>query len=162
MSFAVGMPLLKAMSFAGKIPQLGYKIDALEKLMEHPPLQQSSRNFEGKDHQIRFEKVRFSYTETEVIHDVDLELPEGKMTALVGESGSGKSTLAKLLVHFYDLDGVRITLKPSNMVVKSPKDALKSMPVTSIKRIEVIIVYFSQNTWQAPVLCFRVVLFVFF
>ena len=73
MSFAVGMPLLKAMSFAGKIPQLGYKIDALEKLMEHPPLQQSSRNFEGKDHQIRFEKVRFSYTETEVIHDVDLE-----------------------------------------------------------------------------------------
>ena len=32
------------------------------------------------------------------------------MTALVGESGSGKSTLAKLLVHFYDLDGGRITL----------------------------------------------------
>ena len=110
MSFSVGMPLLKAMSFAGRIPQLGYKIDALEKLMEHPPLQQSSRNFEGKDHQIRFEKVRFSYTETEVIHDVDLELAEGQMTALVGESGSGKSTLAKLLVHFYDLDGGRITL----------------------------------------------------
>ena len=49
MSFSVGMPLLKAMSFAGRIPQLGYKIDALEKLMEHPPLQQSSRDFEGKD-----------------------------------------------------------------------------------------------------------------
>ena len=32
------------------------------------------------------------------------------MTALVGESGSGKSTLAKLLVHFYDLNGGRITL----------------------------------------------------
>lgn len=32
------------------------------------------------------------------------------LTALVGESGSGKSTLAKLLVHYYDMNGGRITL----------------------------------------------------
>lgn len=78
--------------------------------MEHPPLQQSSRKFEGKDHDIRFENVRFSYADTEVVHDINLELREGQISALVGESGSGKSTLAKLLVHFYDLDGGRITI----------------------------------------------------
>ena len=33
---------------------------------------------------------------------------------------------------------VYVNGKPSNMVAKSPKDALKSMPATSIKRIEVI------------------------
>ncbi len=110
MSFAVGTPLLKAMSFAGKIPQLGFKIQELEKLLEHPPLQTRGRSFEGEGHDIRFEGVCFSYKEDEVIHGVDLEIAEGQMVALVGESGSGKSTLARLLVHFYDLDGGRITL----------------------------------------------------
>ena len=110
MSFAVGPPALKAMSFAGKIPQLGYKIDELEKLIENPPLKQSERDFEGKDLAVRFENVRFSYKDAEVLHGINLTLDEGEMTALVGESGSGKSTLAKLLVHFYDLNDGRITL----------------------------------------------------
>ena len=110
MSFAVGTPLLKAMSFAGKIPQLDIKIDELEKLIENPPLRQSDRPFEGKNHDIRFENVRFAYKDAEVLHGINLELKEGQMTALVGESGSGKSTLAKLLVHFYDLSDGRITL----------------------------------------------------
>lgn len=110
MSFAIGMPLLKALSFAGKFPQIGQKIDELEKLLDHPPLKQSDRTFMGENHEIRFEDVRFAYHDTEVLHGITLTIKEGEMTALVGESGSGKSTLAKLLVHFYDLDGGRITL----------------------------------------------------
>lgn len=110
MSFAVGTPFLKAMNFAGKLPQLDYKIDELEKLIENAPLKQSNRGFEGKNHDICFENVRFSYKDTEVIKGLNLQLKEGQMTALVGESGSGKSTLAKLLVHFYDLNSGCITL----------------------------------------------------
>lgn len=110
MTFAIGMPLLKAMSFMGKFPQLSYKVDELERLLDNPPLKQSDKGFEGKNCDIRFEDVHFSYKEAEVIHGIDLEIKEGQMAALVGESGSGKSTLAKLLVHFYDLDSGRITL----------------------------------------------------
>ncbi|MBQ9686960.1 MAG: ABC transporter ATP-binding protein [Oscillospiraceae bacterium] len=110
MSFGIGAPLIKAMSFGGRIPQLNYKIEELERLLDHPPLKSSDRAFEGKNHDIRFEDVHFSYKEDEVIHGIDLEIQEGQMAALVGESGSGKSTLAKLLVHFYDLNGGRITL----------------------------------------------------
>ena len=110
MTFAIGAPLLKAIGFAGKFPQLNYKVDELERLLDHPPLRQSGRGFEGKNHDIRFEDVHFTYKDTEVIHGVNLEIGEGQMVALVGESGSGKSTLAKLLVHFYDLDSGRITL----------------------------------------------------
>lgn len=110
MSFAVGTPLLKAMGFAGKFPQLDYKIDELEKLIENPPLKQSEREFEGENHDICFENVRFAYKESEVIKGINLSLNEGQMTALVGESGSGKSTLAKLLVHFYDMNSGQITL----------------------------------------------------
>ncbi|MCR5073489.1 MAG: ABC transporter ATP-binding protein/permease [Clostridiales bacterium] len=110
MTFAVGPPLLKAISFAGKFPQLNYKVDELERLLDHPPLKQSEKNFEGEYHDICYENVHFSYKETEVIHGIDLKIKEGSMTALVGESGSGKSTLARLLVHFYDLDSGKITL----------------------------------------------------
>ena len=89
---------------------MNYKVDELEKLLDHPPLKQSERGFEGKNHDICYEDVHFSYKDTEVIHGIDLKIKEGSMTALVGESGSGKSTLAKLLVHFYDLDSGKITL----------------------------------------------------
>jgi ATP-binding cassette subfamily B protein len=36
-----------------------------------------------------------------VIEDLDLIVPEGKITAIVGSSGSGKTTLMKLLLKFY-------------------------------------------------------------
>lgn len=36
-----------------------------------------------------------------VLKDIDLFIPEGKVTAIVGASGSGKTTLMKLLLKFY-------------------------------------------------------------
>ncbi len=104
MSFAVGPSFLKALNFAGKFPQLDYKITELEKLMEHPPLKEGQNGFTGTDRNIVFENVRFGYGDEEVLHGVSLELKQGTTTALVGESGSGKSTLARLLVHYYDID----------------------------------------------------------
>lgn len=103
MSFAVGTPLLRALSFAPTLPVVSYKIGQLEALMANEPLQQTDAQFSGKDHSISFENVRFSYEETEVLHGVSFDAKEGQLVALVGESGSGKSTLAKLLVHFYDV-----------------------------------------------------------
>jgi ATP-binding cassette subfamily B protein len=110
MSFSVGAPLLRALSFAGKIPQLNYKIEALENLMSAPPLKQTEKGFQGKNHDISFENVHFSYKEDEVLHGVTLDMKSGTMTALVGESGSGKTTLAKLLVHYYDLQSGAIKI----------------------------------------------------
>lgn len=103
MSFAVGTPLLRALSFAPTLPVVSYKIGQLEALMSNEPLKQTDVSFNGKDHSISFENVRFAYEETEVLHGVSLDVKEGQLVALVGESGSGKSTLAKLLVHFYDV-----------------------------------------------------------
>ncbi len=37
-----------------------------------------------------------------VLHDINLCIPEGKVTAIVGMSGSGKTTLLKLLLKFYE------------------------------------------------------------
>ncbi len=110
MSFAVGPSVLKALNFAGKFPQLDYKIAELEKMMEHPPLKEGSSDFKGNDLSVEYKDIHFGYEDTEVLHGVNLSLKQGTTTALVGESGSGKSTLAKLLVHYYDLDSGSITI----------------------------------------------------
>ena len=110
LSFAVGPSFLKALNFAGKFPQLDYKIIELEKLLEHPPLKEGKAGFEGQNLDIEYKDVRFSYKDAEVLHGINLSFRQGETTALVGESGSGKSTLAKLLVHYYDLDGGAISI----------------------------------------------------
>lgn len=110
MSFSVGPSFLKALNFAGKFPQLDYKIAELEKIIDKPALKEGTSGFTGSNYDIEFKDIHFGYGEKEVIHGVDLSLKQGTTTALVGESGSGKSTLAKLLVHYYDLDSGSVTI----------------------------------------------------
>lgn len=103
MSFGIGAPLLRSLSFLSTLPQINFKIESLEQAFSTPPLQQSSSSFAGTNHSISFDHVHFSYQEDEVLHGISFTIEEGSLTVLVGESGSGKSTLAKLLVHFYDV-----------------------------------------------------------
>ncbi len=110
MGFALTTPLLKVSAQAAAMPQVRYKVNALEQLLDAQPLKQSERPFEGKDYSIEFDHVSFSYREDEVIHDVSFVIKEHTMNALIGPSGSGKSTLAKLLVHFYDVSSGRILI----------------------------------------------------
>jgi subfamily B ATP-binding cassette protein MsbA len=49
-----------------------------------------------------FDHVFFSYGDKEVLTDIQLTVPAGRMVALVGASGSGKTTLSNLLLRFYD------------------------------------------------------------
>ena len=59
-----------------------------------------------KHHDVELKNVHFSYSgekKDEVLHSIDLTLPEGSYTALVGPSGGGKSTVAKLIARFWDV-----------------------------------------------------------
>lgn len=52
---------------------------------------------------LKFNDVSFSYDgTTDVLRDINLEIPAGATVALVGQSGSGKSTMADLIPRFYD------------------------------------------------------------
>ena len=115
LSLSIGMPLLKSLGFLPTMPQLNYKISALEQVLEAPALQQTEDEFHGKDDTITYDYVSFAYQTTqpdpdgkpmvmeeEVLHDISFTAKAGQKTALVGASGSGKSTLAKLLLHYYD------------------------------------------------------------
>jgi ATP-binding cassette subfamily B protein len=55
-----------------------------------------------------------------VLNNIDLQIPEGKVTAIVGTSGSGKTTLLKLLLKYYqDYDG-QICIGDTDLKALSP------------------------------------------
>lgn len=45
-----------------------------------------------------------------VLHDIDLDVPAGSMTAIVGSSGAGKSTIASLATRLYDVDSGSVSI----------------------------------------------------
>src|SRR5262249_27830059 len=55
-----------------------------------------------------------------VLQDLELEIPEGRVTAIVGASGSGKTTLLKLLLRFYNPTTAAIRPRPLHLANPSP------------------------------------------
>ncbi|HEX8552326.1 MAG TPA: ABC transporter ATP-binding protein [Abditibacteriaceae bacterium] len=67
------------------------------------------RTREVKGH-LRFEDVRFSYGEGEVLRGISFEIKPGEVVALAGLSGSGKTTISNLVPRLYDPSAGRVTL----------------------------------------------------
>ena len=75
-------------------------IDNKNKITDH----QDAQDINIKNSSINFKNINFRYNleEEDVLKDINIYMPGGKMTSLVGHSGSGKSTLLKLIARFYD------------------------------------------------------------
>lgn len=56
-------------------------------------------------HSLKIKDLSFKYdiySPKDILSDINLSIPNGKVTAIVGASGSGKTTLVKLLLGFYE------------------------------------------------------------
>ncbi len=70
------------------------------------------------NHTIQLYSLSFKYPgagNDPVLNNINLLVPQGKVTAIVGSSGSGKTTLLKLLLKFYENYGGAITVGDNNV-----------------------------------------------
>ena len=97
-------------SFIGFVQQLQDAQISLERLNEVHGMKDEEQDIDSKqtllpeEHDIHVEGLSFSYDGAErdyVLEDLNLQIPENKVTAVVGASGNGKTTLIKLLLGFY-------------------------------------------------------------
>jgi ATP-binding cassette, subfamily B, putative efflux pump len=71
-----------------------------------------AREFNEVKGDVTFDKVSFTYNESEelILKDINLNVKRGETVALVGMSGGGKSSLVSLIPRFYDVTKGRILL----------------------------------------------------
>ena len=118
LSLSIVGPLMKATTFINEAKSMEYAVEAANELLNLPMLPDSGKIVSIPRNDIVLEHVTFSYDgseQNEVLHDVNLELPEESFTALVGPSGGGKSTIARLIARFWDVTGGNITIGGKNI-----------------------------------------------
>jgi ABC-type multidrug transport system fused ATPase/permease subunit len=81
----------------------------LEIIDKEPLFKEESKN-KFVDGDIVFKNLNFNYPKSEknVLDNLNLSIPQGKIVAFVGHSGSGKTTITKLLLRAYDYDNTKI------------------------------------------------------
>ena len=113
LSLSMAGSLAKLEVFSENMRAVKYTVESLQEFLEMPSLPEPAQRTEITRTDVALKNVRFSYTgdeKDEVLHSIDLSLPEGSFTALVGPSGGGKSMVAKLIARFWDVSGGEIAI----------------------------------------------------
>lgn len=97
-------PLIAAMNFVDTLATVGTTVASVDELLSAEEQHHGDKEARIKSKDIELSHVSFGYHEEKnILRDVSLSIPAGRMTALVGPSGSGKSTIAKLIAGFWDV-----------------------------------------------------------
>jgi len=136
LSMSIVGPILAAVSFADSSAKVATTVATVDELLSGEEQEHSSEPADLKDHTIELKDVSYSYHEgNEVLHDVNLTIPEKSFTALVGPSGSGKSTIAKLIAGFWDVKEGTVTMGGTD---------LRDIP---LEQLYDQVAFVSQDTW---------------
>lgn len=118
--------LAKLEVFSENTRQVKFTVENLEEFLTMPELPEPAAPAKVTRTDVELKDVRFSYSgeeKDEVLHGVNLSLPQGSFTALVGPSGGGKSTVAKLIARFWDVSSGSIAIGGVNV---------KDMPLSQL------------------------------
>lgn len=116
-------PFLIAFTYHDDIAKAGAIFDEVGSIMSLPELERPATDVrKPADNSIVLKDVRFSYhkgiageEKKEILHGINMTLPQGSYTALVGPSGSGKSTIARLIASLWDVDSGSVEIGGVNI-----------------------------------------------
>ncbi len=105
-----------------------YAIKDVNHLLELPELPDAKADVSLDTFDIALKDVSFAYNKTDgdILHDINLVLPQGRFTALVGPSGGGKSTVARLLARFWDVGKGAVTIGKAD---------IRSIPLSQLSQM---------------------------
>ena len=93
----------------------------------------TKKGLEIKNCDIKFENCNFKYgtSENTVLHNLNMNIVGGKMTALVGYTGAGKSSIINLLPRFYDCQKGDIKIDGQSIYDISIYDLRKNISIVT-------------------------------
>lgn len=97
-------PLITVMSYNDDVTKATSIFREINNILELPELKRPDTSITlPENHNITLQNVHFGYGDKEILHGIDLTIPDGSVLALVGPSGSGKSTIARLIASLWDV-----------------------------------------------------------
>lgn len=99
-------PVEQIMGFIYQWQDVSISLDRMNEIHIEKNEENENRTIETlpEDCSVKIENLCFKYDGARpdyVLNDINLKIPQGKVTAIVGASGSGKTTLLKLLLGYY-------------------------------------------------------------
>ena len=78
---------------------------------------------------ISTKNLNISYGNLDIVKDLNLDIPRGKITTIIGSNGCGKSTILKTIARIIQAKSGDIFVNNINIKEQSPKDLAKVMAV---------------------------------
>lgn len=114
-------PVEQIMGFIYQWQDVSISLDRMNEIHQQKNEENDTRfvsSLNADDKSIQINHLCFKYDGARpdyVLNDINVQIPQGKVTAIVGASGSGKTTLIKLLLGYYSPNEGEIHIGSSNL-----------------------------------------------
>lgn len=113
-------PVEQIMNFIYQWQDVSISLDRMNEIHTQKNEEDENRTVEDltDNRSVKIENLCFKYDGARpdyVLNNINLDIPQGKVTAIVGASGSGKTTLVKLLLGYYTPNEGKIDIGTENL-----------------------------------------------
>lgn len=83
----------------------------------------------GSELRLEVESIRVGYENKTIVHDLSLQIPDGKITTIIGSNGCGKSTLLKTITRILKHESGQVILDGQNISKMNTKELAKELAI---------------------------------